>query len=677
MNSDLMNALPSKYRPDIDGLRAIAVLSVVGFHAFPDWIKGGFIGVDVFFVISGFLISTILFEHLEKDTFILSEFYGRRIKRIFPSLILVLTVCFILGWFILFPNEYKQLGKHIVGGAGFFSNIMFWHEAGYFDNAADTKPLLHLWSLGIEEQFYIVWPIVLWAAWKLKCNLLLISVLVACMSFYLNIRGVNQDSIATFYSPQTRIWELLSGSILAWLTLFKSHFRFRLIREIDNSDNIEYKDRNIEKNLMAILGFILILFGLYTITKDAYFPGIMALFPTLGAVLIIAGGAQAWINRTLLSSRVLVWLGIISFPLYLWHWPLLSFARIIEGGTPGNHIRAGVVILAIFLGWLTYWLIERPIRFGRKGKMKIILLLLLMSIIGYVGNKTFELDGLGFRNQDRDEFVSYFESSFPTWKYYKKIGLSKWWRNECAYFNEKKYFAEGHLDGGVINSKPKVQLDESCYVKDNKHNKTIMIWGDSHAQALAPGIVNNIPKDWQVLQVASSGCTPNPDIVSPSTDSQCNQSNYFAMKTIKEVIPDVVVVAQADGHNSKDIKMIVSRLKKTGIKRVLYLGSTPQWTSELPKLLVRKLRFKIPRRTYAGINHNIVNNNNQLHNELKSVDSVEFVNIIDFFCNKKGCLTYTGNDVKTGITTWDYGHLTPSASNYLAKNMLIDKIIGK
>jgi peptidoglycan/LPS O-acetylase OafA/YrhL len=153
-----------KYRPDIDGLRAVAVLSVVAFHAFPAWMKGGFIGVDVFFVISGFLISTIIFENLDRGTFSFAEFYARRIKRIFPALLLVLIASFAFGWFALLADEFKQLGKHIAAGAGFVSNLVLWSEAGYFDNSAETKPLLHLWSLGIEEQFYIIWPFVLWFA---------------------------------------------------------------------------------------------------------------------------------------------------------------------------------------------------------------------------------------------------------------------------------------------------------------------------------------------------------------------------------------------------------------------------------------------------------------------------------------------------------------------------------
>lgn len=170
------------YRPDIDGLRAIAVLAVVAFHAFPSWVRGGFIGVDVFFVVSGYLISTIIFENLDRGTFCFSEFYARRIKRIFPALILVLISCFAFGWFFLLSDELNQLGKHVAAGAGFVSNLVLWNESGYFDNSAETKPLLHLWSLGIEEQFYIVWPLLLWFAWKCKFNLLTITIVFAATS---------------------------------------------------------------------------------------------------------------------------------------------------------------------------------------------------------------------------------------------------------------------------------------------------------------------------------------------------------------------------------------------------------------------------------------------------------------------------------------------------------------
>src|SRR3984893_8246561 len=170
------------YRPDIDGLRAIAVLAVIGFHAFPTWIRGGFVGVDVFFVISGYLISTILLTGMERGSFRFSQFYIRRIRRIFPALVVVLLACMVAGWLVLFSSEYKALGKHVAGSAAFVSNFVLWNEAGYFDKAAATKPLLHIWSLGIEEQFYIVWPLLLYLVWKRKAATLVLLLLLFTFS---------------------------------------------------------------------------------------------------------------------------------------------------------------------------------------------------------------------------------------------------------------------------------------------------------------------------------------------------------------------------------------------------------------------------------------------------------------------------------------------------------------
>lgn len=384
-----------KYRPDIDGLRAVAVLSVVAFHAFPSWMKGGFIGVDVFFVISGYLISTIIFENLDKSTFVFTEFYARRIKRIFPALLLVLIASFAFGWFVLLADEYKQLGKHLAAGAGFVSNFVLWSEAGYFDNSAETKPLLHLWSLGIEEQFYIVWPFVLWLAYKRKFNLLTITILVASVSFYLNLKGVKKDAVATFYSPQTRFWELLAGSILAWFVLYKRDAFANCALKFDgwfakpNSQETIDADRNTLSNVISFVGSLLLAYGFLRINKDVGFPGKWAVIPVLGAVLIILAGPKAWINRKVLSNKIAVWFGLISFPLYLWHWPILSFVRIVESEAPGRNIRIAAVALSIALSWLTYKLVERPLRFGGYSKGRVVALVLFMTIVGSLGYYTY------------------------------------------------------------------------------------------------------------------------------------------------------------------------------------------------------------------------------------------------------------------------------------------------
>lgn len=472
-----------KYRPDIDGLRAIAVLSVVIFHAFPKLLRGGFIGVDVFFVISGFLISTIIMGSLERNTFSFIEFYIRRINRIFPALLLVLIAGLVFGWFALFADEYKQLGKHVAGGAGFISNFLFWSESGYFDAAAEVKPLLHLWSLGIEEQFYIVWPVLLWLTWNRRLNLLLITISLAVISFYINVRGVHQDAVAAFYSPLTRFWELLMGSILAYVKLQHQntplHPKSRLEVEIGKvfSHFFRKNKKQTFDDVQSLIGAFLLLVGALTV-KERYFPGWWAIIPTLGAMLIIAAGSHAWFNRKVLSNRVLVWFGLISFPLYLWHWPLLSFAQIMQGEMPSVLTRVVAVLLAIIFAWLTYLWIERPLRFGKHSQLKTIVLLLLMGIVGGVGYVCFIKNGFEYRSEQI------------------KVVDAK------AQIHWSENF--GHQDecGKVFHG-------GFCHIENMEKPPAVLLIGDSHSEALYPGLANALPAEFgNLLNWGGLGCLP-------------------------------------------------------------------------------------------------------------------------------------------------------------------------
>lgn len=215
MKSNHSDLIHPKYRPYIDGLRAVAVLSVLIFHAFPEWLSGGFIGVDVFFIISGYLISTIIFVNINERRFSFVEFYARRVNRIFPALFVVLIFSYAFGWLNLLADDFAKLGKHIAGGAGFVSNLILWNESGCFDKAAELKPLLHLWSLGIEEQFYFVWPLAIFFIARWPKKVLPFILVLAGISFGLNVLYINTNPVATFYSPITRFWELLIGSLLA------------------------------------------------------------------------------------------------------------------------------------------------------------------------------------------------------------------------------------------------------------------------------------------------------------------------------------------------------------------------------------------------------------------------------------------------------------------------------
>lgn len=392
-----MTALPPypeatkhSYRPDIDGLRAVAVLAVVAFHFFPEWVRGGFIGVDIFFVISGFLISSIIYRELEHHTFSFIDFYSRRVRRIFPALILVLLSCLVLGWYILLADEYKQLGQHVFAGSGFASNLMLWSESGYFDNASETKPLLHLWSLGIEEQFYLIWPLLLWVLYKKKNNFFLIIILIALASFVANIYLVGKNPVADFYSPVTRFWELMIGSIVAYIFFYKPKYLMRREKWIS-------VDMGLLHEVFSCFGLALLAGALFLLSKESAFPGWWALLPALGAAFILLGGRATWVNSRIFSNPFLVWVGLISFPLYLWHWALLSMARIVEGEVPTVSWRLAIAALSIALAWLTFQLIEKPLRFGGYAKVKTIALIVLMVIIGSLGYYVFARDGVGRR----------------------------------------------------------------------------------------------------------------------------------------------------------------------------------------------------------------------------------------------------------------------------------------
>ena len=394
-----------KYRPDIDGLRAIAVLSVVIYHAFPSYLTGGYAGVDVFFVISGFLISTILFQSIDSGTFSLIDFYSRRTRRIFPALALTLLTVLLFGWFCLLPDELKQLGKHTASSAGFIQNFTLWKESGYFDNTSETKPLLHIWSLGIEEQFYFIWPILLWGAGKIsgarykKLFYFFATFLVFAISFTLNIILVKENPTKTFYLPQYRFWEMALGGILSWAVLYKPTISISF-SEIPESAYLLKLTNKWIKDGLAILGMVILLAVFTNFNKETIFPGVNALLPVLATVFIILAGPQSLLNKKILSHKILVWLGLISFPLYLWHWPILSFGQIIYGELPPREFRILAVFVSILLSWLTVRFIEKPFRFGSKAtNKKVLFLITLVALIAGAGFATKKLDGFPNRGK--------------------------------------------------------------------------------------------------------------------------------------------------------------------------------------------------------------------------------------------------------------------------------------
>ena len=333
-----------KYRPDIDGLRAIAVGSVVAFHTFPNFVKGGFVGVDIFFVISGYLISGIIVDAVQRRRFGYLDFYVRRIRRIFPALIVVIAATLFVGWYVLLPDEFERFGKHLAAGAGFGTNLVLWSEAGYFDVSSDTKPLLHLWSLAIEEQFYILWPLILGLVWQRKRGLLVATLSIAAISFAYNVISVVHHPVAAFYSPLARFWELMLGGILAYLVRQNGEWLARFPTQ------------------RAAGGLLLIGVGVFALNREFAFPGYWALLPTVGAFLVISAGFANWISRFVLGNRLMVGVGLISYPLYLWHWPILVFAKIVKGSLLTPTDRVAAIAASVALAFLTYRFVEYPIR---------------------------------------------------------------------------------------------------------------------------------------------------------------------------------------------------------------------------------------------------------------------------------------------------------------------------
>ena len=649
-----------KYRPDIDGLRAIAVLAVVAFHAFPNWLKGGFIGVDIFFVISGFLISRIIFELLDSGQFSFIDFYARRIRRIFPALALVLTASLVSGWLILLPEEYKQLGKHVSGGAGFISNFILSNELGYFDGDAINKPLLNLWSLGIEEQFYFIWPFVLWFAYQRGFNLLTLSIFIALTSLYFNLYETLIDATAAFYSPLSRFWELMAGSIVAWLSMYKTSFLRSIEGKLDRwLTAIVYREDRISyelkvANLISILGLLLLMWGFLTINKSIGFPGKWAIIPVLGAALIICSGSNSWVNRKILSNKILVWFGLISFPLYLWHWPILSFAFLLNEGVPNKYVRGSAVAISILLAWLTYVYVEKPFRFGKRSKQKTLILILVLFINAVFGVYVYRSDGL--------------ISRFPKWM--ESLGkpidflFNSYIRDNLCHLHDLKL--EKHGTDCIDNLRP-----------------LIFLWGDSTAAASYPGFITlRNQSNFGIAQLTTAACLPLLELNDKTyvERKNCNLVNRGVYEKLKYTKPKLLVLQAAwylpSAYNLDETELRQGLIKTVNqIKldlpatSIVVIGPVPQWSISPQADTLRVVRDSMlvqePHLFQAA------NQLDSLDNMLLSTTSdlgIGYISITKILCKPSGCITRVGGDSLDWVAV-DRIHLSKSGSEFLAKKI--------
>jgi peptidoglycan/LPS O-acetylase OafA/YrhL len=613
----------TQYRPDVDGLRAIAVMLVLNFHAFPEAMPGGFVGVDVFFVISGFLITGIIARELEQKRFSLAGFYARRIRRIFPALVVVLFATLVLGWLWMLPAAYAQLGSDTFASAAFFANIALLLQSGYFDIESAKKPLLHLWSLGIEEQFYLFWPPLLMLAARLRLSMVAVAAILGIASFVLNVALIGSEPVANFYLPFTRAFELLTGAMLA-----------RGWKRIDHS--------RAASNWRASIGIALIALAAGILDPHRAFPGWWALLPVVGTALLLSA-PEAWLCRILLAGRPLVWIGLISYPLYLWHWPLLVFSAAIKFGPLSLIERELILPVSALLAWSTYRLVEKPFRFGRPSPRKMFALCSGMVLIAVAGGLVAWERGLDFRLPAEIRAMA----DVPTQS-------SRWRFHQC-----------------LLDLAHEMEFADECVDRDRR--PLVLVWGDSTAGALLPGLRKaQESRGFGIAQFTSSSCIPalNVDVAGVPN---CRAINDKVLSLARQLQPEIVLLHGTWDRYLDGVAETVTALKKVTKARIVVLGSVPWWKRGLPNEVLRFYLLHhrlIPKRSARA---EVDGSAASLREKLVPLGA-EFISAWDVMCNVDGCLTRVG-DSAGDISASDQVHLTEKGSDFLI-NSVIDRVLN-
>jgi peptidoglycan/LPS O-acetylase OafA/YrhL len=634
------------YRPDIDGLRAVAVLAVVAFHAFPRRLHGGFVGVDVFFVISGYLISSIIYNALRVGRFSYLEFYVRRVRRIFPALLVVLVASVALGWLLLLPDEYKQLGREVAAAAGFAANFLFWSQSDYFDAQAAIKPLLHLWSLGIEEQFYLIWPLLIAFLYARSRHVALWIALLMCASFIVNALGTQDHASAMFYLPTSRFWELLSGALLAYWVTFSSEGK-----SVADS----------RKTVLAWCGVLLLTVAMTKINEQSAFPGYWALVPVGGTLCLIASSGS-WVNRVVLAQPALVFIGLISYPLYLWHWVLLALLRMWEydGIELPRAARIFAVLLSVGLAWATYELVEKPIRFGKRPAVhrlwKPAALVASMVLVGLVGLGVDRSDGVAQRYPAEIRPLAAFE-----------FDEARRWYTEVL---DGQCFDQDPIDAGS-------ELGAQCVQPADGRTKLLVVWGDSHAASLYPGLKASQAQhpQYRLAQFTWGGCPPMLDWDSSRTP-RCREFNEAALDKVTSLRPDIVLLEgdwliylSKNGGSEADLAPLertIQRLRDQGVPRVVVFGNLPVWQLPTPRVGMKLWleNHDLPQRSREYLDTDSLRADELVRHLVAQDQGVEFVSPIDALCDSRGCILTT-NPTRWIPVTLDSSHLTVDGSTYL------------
>lgn len=610
-----------QYRADVDGLRAMAVGLVIANHAFERFCPGGYVGVDGFFVISGFLITGILVHETSTGTFSLTGFYARRVRRIFPALVLVLAAVSILGWLHMVPNELLSLGRNVFASALFSANLMLLSEVDYFDLAARSKPLVHLWSLGVEEQFYLLWPLLLsgLAAWRLSARtaIVALSVLSLALSIYLT----KTHPAAAFYLPLTRTWELGAG---ACLVLFRTEISALL-------------KSTTRREWAGNLGIAMIAIAAFLFTSKTPFPGAAAILPVLGAALFISAAGS--FSNGLLGTKVFVLIGLISYPLYLWHWPVLVFSELVAMRPLSVGERVICVLASLLAALLTFLFVERPIR---RKPLVVPPLVGAMSAMAALGIATIKADG--FPNRIPEEI-----------------------RQAAVVVPGRDFIRYGECH---VSAMDHAQLSPNCIEKNRR--PLVAVWGDSTAAALAAGLYQLNDRDRPgIAQFTLNSCPPVL-VEALELPPSCVEANEDILARIIKAGPDVVLLHAIWNlyWQGAIIGLTVRSLQQAGIRTIL-VGPVPIWEHPLPRLYAD---YYVARRTVLPARTPQFLRRLPAEEGLRQTAAklgVSFYSPLEILCDANGCLTRTSSRVEDIIQS-DFVHLTPTGAKFLAKQMIND-----
>jgi len=629
-------------------------LPVIFFHAGLSFFSGGYVGVDIFFVISGYLITTIIINDIEAGKFSVANFYERRIRRILPALTIVLLTCLPFAYYLLMPMQLTEFSQSLISVSLFCSNILFWLKTGYFETASELKPLLHTWSLAVEEQFYLFFPLLLILLSKISKRITLTFLaLLGISSLILSQWASGIHEGVNFYFLPTRLWEILIGSFVSLYFLNRNREKQNMVLS------------PIVNQILSALGLCLILYSIYAFDEKTPFPSFYALFPTLGTALVILFASNKTLAGKFLRNRLFVGIGLISYSAYLWHQPIFAFARIMNGKEASNQLMLTLGVLSLGLAYLTWKYIETPFRDKTKFDRKTIFQFAIVSTFIIIGIGIVGYLGKGFGNRIAPNGMSYAKIDTMTQNNY---GLSA----DC----------ENNSFGTIDN----------CRTSDSPE---VLIWGDSYAMHLVPGILASKP-DARIIQMTMSACGPILGIaVTDSKFSKAEDCIEFTNNVIGWLMnnPNVHYVVLGSPfrqylNNSDNIlandeteiidsAVIVSKFKKTlsilseiGVKPIVF-APPPSDGGDIGNCLVRNIFYiglmdcKVSVDKYQDRQKDVTAFLKEIENDYPVVWMDQIL------CNNTFC-----NTELDGVFIYrDGGHLSIDGSAYLGKKMDFYKII--